>query len=34
VPNNDGADNWLRIIVAIETARQEPSGPDPTPNRD
>ena len=25
--DNDGADTWLRIIVAIETLRQEPSGP-------
>ena len=31
--DNDGADTWLRIIVAIETMRQEPSGPDPAPNR-
>jgi hypothetical protein len=31
--DNDGANTWLRIIVAIETMRQEPSGPDPAPNR-
>ena len=24
--DNDSADTWLRIIVAIETMRQEPSG--------
>jgi hypothetical protein len=27
--NNDGADTWLRIIVAIEAMRQEPSGAHP-----
>jgi len=31
--DNDGADTWLRIIVAIETMRQEPSGPHPAPDR-
>ena len=31
--DDDGADTWLRIIVAIETTRQEPSGPHPAPNR-
>jgi hypothetical protein len=30
---NDIADTWLRIIVAIREMRQEPSGPDPAPNR-
>ncbi len=25
--DDDGADTWLRIIVAIETMRQGPSGP-------
>ena len=31
--DNDGADTWLRVIVAIETMRQEPSGPNPAPVR-
>jgi len=31
--DNDGADTWLRVIVAIETMRQEPSGPHPAPDR-
>jgi len=31
--DNDGADTWLRIIVALETMRQEPSGPHPAPDR-
>jgi hypothetical protein len=31
--DDDGADTWLRIIVAIETTRQEPPGPHPAPNR-
>jgi hypothetical protein len=31
--DNDGADTWLRVIVAIETMRQEPSGPHPAPVR-
>ena len=31
--DNDGTDTWLRIIVAIETIHQEPSGPDSAPNR-
>jgi hypothetical protein len=26
--DNDNADTWLRIIVAIETIRQETSAPD------
>jgi hypothetical protein len=26
--DNDNADTWLRIIVAIETTRQETSAPD------
>jgi len=29
--DNDGADTWLRIIVAIETMRQEASGPQSAP---
>jgi hypothetical protein len=31
--DNDGADTWLRIIVAIETMRQESSGSHPAPDR-
>jgi len=31
--DNDGADTWLRIIVAIETLRQEASSPHPAPDR-
>ena len=31
--DNDGADTWLRIIVALETMRQEPSGPHRAPDR-
>jgi hypothetical protein len=31
--DNDGADTRLRVIVAIETMRQEPSGPHPAPVR-
>jgi hypothetical protein len=31
--DNDGADTWLRIIVAIETMRQESSGPHTAPDR-
>jgi hypothetical protein len=31
--DNDGADTWLRIIVAIEAMRQEPSGAHPAPDR-
>jgi hypothetical protein len=31
--DDDGADTWLRIIVAIETMRQEPSGRHPAPDR-
>ena len=31
--DGDGADTWLRIIVAIETTRQEPSGHHPAPDR-
>jgi len=30
--DNDGADTWLRIIVAIETMRQEASGPHSAPD--
>jgi hypothetical protein len=30
--DNDGVDTWLRIIVAIETMRQEASGPHPAPD--
>jgi hypothetical protein len=29
--DNDGADTWLRIIVAIETMRREASGPHSAP---
>jgi hypothetical protein len=31
--DNDGADTWLRIIVALATMRQDPSGPNPAPDR-
>jgi hypothetical protein len=31
--DNDGAVTWLRIIVAIETMRQEPSGSHSAPDR-
>jgi hypothetical protein len=30
--DNDGADTWLRIIVAIETMRQEASDPHSAPD--
>jgi hypothetical protein len=31
--DNDGADTWLQIIVAIEAMRQEPSGSHSAPDR-
>jgi hypothetical protein len=31
--NDDDADTWLRIIVAVETMRQESSGPHPASDR-
>jgi hypothetical protein len=31
--DEDGADTWLRIIVAIETMRQAPSTPHSAPDR-
>jgi hypothetical protein len=31
--DEDGADTWLRIIVAIETMRQAPSTPHSDPDR-